>query len=248
MKKIKLDKKNLIKDYHSMVYRRVCKKYNICFSTLYKILRINNVTLRGHFHTPYIQRNYINKQILYGSLLGDGHINRTKRNFIEDHCSAQKEYLQWKSRYLKMRMYFTRRGEDKIKRYLVYYIYSAKNDPWCIELRKEFYPNGIKVVTREILDKLDSLALLVWYLDDGNLQETRKRIVLATHCFTHTEHLIMQKWFRDKWEIGVRIYKVNDNYYLSFPVKSTKKLFDILKPIFVKYELPKCMAYKLWKK
>lgn len=37
------------------------------------------------------------QQILFGSLLGDGHVtNETKPRFSEAHCLRQKDYLMWK--------------------------------------------------------------------------------------------------------------------------------------------------------
>lgn len=234
----------LIDDYNNMMkYKDILKKYSIVDSVFYRILRRFGIKLRGYGYNaknkiPHIKKNYINQQILYGSLLGDGHINKSYHKYEESHCFKQRGYIIWKNKYLCIRT-----KHNAINKYDVY---SSRNDQWIKELRKLFYPNGKKVVTREILDKVDKLGLLIWYLDDGGI-DVDNRSAIATNCFTYKEHKIMQKWFKDKWDIDVKIYTQLKYYYIKFPVKSTKKLLSILQPIFKKYKLPKCMKYKLWR-
>lgn len=247
MRKIKLSDvtlKELISDYKKMTNKSVSKKYKISMKAIYRILKENNINLKGYYIThyrviQYIKRNYINKQILYGSLLGDGCVSIYLRNngsFAEGHCIAQKDYVLWKNKYLNIGIY-----ENDC------HIRSSRSDPWCVKLRKEFYPDGKKVVTEKILNKIDKLALLIWYLDDGSINGDN-RIAIATHCFTYDEHLIMKKYFKDRWKFETKIYKIGKYCYFKFPARTTRKLLSILQPIFVKYGLPNCMKYKLWRK
>lgn len=225
----------------------IIEKHHICPRTLHKVLKRNNIPLKIK-RIPHIKQNYINTQILYGSLLGDGGV--TNRNiFSEGHGIKQEPYLRWKNSYLKLSFgyHVSRSGKSESEQC---HIYSSRNDPWCKELREEFYPSGIKVVTRDILDKIEPLGLLIWYLDDGHYK-IKNYTTLATHCFTYNEHLIMKKYFKDRWNINVTIYPLNkiivNRNFLRFSVLETKKLLNIIQPIFKEYELPECMVYKLWK-
>ena len=250
----------IVNDYYNMTNRDLMNKYNIGHRKLYEILSDNNIELKGlgynfrnnkyHYKGIHIKKNYINEQILYGSLLGDGCIHRPKNRmgyqYTETHSIKQKDYLLWKNVYFNITFgYYNTSVANKV--YKICSIYSSVNDSLCKELRKEFYPNGKKVITRKILDKINELGLLVWYLDDGTFNKRWNYIKISTNSFTHSEHKIIQKWFKDKWNLDVRIHRQKDKYTLYFPVLETRKLLNILKSIFVKYKLPKCMKYKLWR-
>ena len=50
------------------------------------------------------------QQILFGSLLGDGHVtNELKARFSENHCLRQKDYLIWKKEDLREKIRFWER-------------------------------------------------------------------------------------------------------------------------------------------
>lgn len=119
-----------------------------------------------------------------------------------------------------------------------------------------FYPNGKKVVTREILDKLESLGLAVWYMDDGSFN--RKRCSIATYQFTEQIEMIVD-WFKDKYDLNIKIQseRKNKNSFLSkkldriliykslrMDTKNSQKFIDLIKPYITPIE---CMRYKIQK-
>ena len=89
------------------------------------------------------------------------------------------------------------------------------------------------------------MSLAIWWMDDGNLSilKGNRYGKLATECFNYEEHLLMQKYFKDKWDINVQIKLEKDKYYfLRFNSTELKKLISII----YKYvcEIPS-MIYKI---
>lgn len=192
-------------------------------------------------------------QILLGSLLGDGCIHSNNEHsycYIEAHCEEQEDYLLWKNNILKFNVncYLHSYHQKKIFQInrgnvIFKYYYDL------------FYPNGKKTVTREILDKLEPLALAVWFMDDGGYNYMNKVLTLSTHCFGLEGNQIIQKYFRERWNINCKIQKIYQRvtnislnrkegtyYVLRFNVKETKKLIEIFK--FYIIQIPS-MIYKI---
>ena len=145
-------------------------------------------------------------QVLYGSLLGDGHIDRAENRqsrFMEGHSSKQLEYLKWKTNFfLKYDpKIYHREPTDQ-------FMMQTKCHPFFTTLRRKFYPDGHKIIPPDILKRMDSLALAVWYMDDGSFRRSQRitiSITLHTHCFTLTEVELLQMFLRRKWEIDATI-------------------------------------------
>ena len=191
------------------------------------------------------------KQVLYGSLLGDGALTvkegySKNATFQEGHCLEQRPYLEWKAEQLKRFKPVVRDlnlTPSKItgKTYRKCQLYTSPA-PILNELYKKFYGEK-KIVTRELLDELTPLGLAIWYMDDGSYIHTKNSYnsVLYTNCFSHEEHLIMQDWFEEKWNIDVRIIEQQKKYFfLRFPVSETIKFQSI-----IKQHIHSCMMYKI---
>ena len=96
-----------------------------------------------------------------------------------------------------------------------------------------FYPLGKKQVTKEILNQLEPLGLAVWIMDDGTYDYNGNRINIATEHLSYEEHLLIKEWFENKFNISSKIYKHKNQFYISFGVKETKKLIEIIKPFVI---------------
>lgn len=204
------------------------------------------------------------RQILYGSLMGDGCITcHVKDNvicgnawFIEEHCEAQEEYLRWKAQYLTRfgkQQFYSIVKEDKTKAL----IFKTSHLEILTKLRSIFYiqngQRGIKTINRVILDDLAELGLAIWYQDDGSYNRTNKSASMATQGFTYNEHLIMQKYFKERWNLDILIHKTHmskreggfnqtksEYWHLYFPVSETQKFFDLIRP-----HMHSTMLYKI---
>lgn len=184
------------------------------------------------------------KQVLFGSLLGDGSISdEIRARFSEKHCLRQKDYLSWKKEILEKEFVFGEIFYDKNRK-----IFSIRScgDIRLTQIRTIFYPNDKKIVIPDILEQLTPLALAVWFCDDGTYRYQNHQSVIYSSGFNHQQHLIIQKYFKEKWGIDCKLcIDSRRNWYTEFNATNTRKFLKLIKPIFEKYYVPKCMWYKL---
>ncbi len=170
------------------------------------------------------------EQIILGSLLGDAGINKDKRyegyEFAERHSLKQTSYLAWKNGYLYFNFKIYKENNLCTLR---------KNNKTFKKYRELFYPNGKKIVTKEILEKLTPLSIAIWYMDDGDYVYKSDSMRLATHSFKLEGNKIIRDWFKEKLDIGVKIRRAYDKrkkkeyFYIELNNNNGKKLISIIK-------------------
>lgn len=185
------------------------------------------------------------KQVLLGSLLGDGCLPNdvTSKNvrYSEHHCLKQKNYLSWKRKILAKEFRFGKSSYSEGRK--IVGIRSCV-DPRLTIIRTIFYPNNKRIVTNEVLRQMGPLALAVWYCDDGTYHwQTHSCKIYSS--FPYGEHLLIQRCFKNKWNIESKTYKSRENFHLKLDAKETRKFLEIIQPAFYQYKIPKCMWYKL---
>ncbi len=203
-------------------------------------------------------------QILLGNFYGDGNYQRHKiyrnaRYILCKHSNKQRDYVQFlKELYENMGclQFCTFDKWNKggfLDGNLCSYV-AAKPPNLDFFESSNFYVNNKKIITEIGLSQLHIFGLFLWYLDDGSLciyknkKGSKRHARLSTQGWTLDEHYIIQKVFKDKWDLNVKIYgqmlKVTGKYYnyIYFNCTEFKKFFDLLKPYF--YLLPDCMKYK----
>jgi len=203
-------------------------------------------TAKKSIHSRFINRvkkykhvtlSEAGEQVLLGSLLGDGNLYKhSSTRYNEAHSAKQKEYLEWKREILSLPSTF-----DYYKRKDAYR-YSTVFLPQLNNYRHLFYPNGKKVVTRQILNKLKPLAIAVWYMDDGHYGYGNNLVQISTDCFSFEEHKIIQEWFKNKFGIECKIKKHHPN---SYNISFYRDRFKFLK--LIEGYVLKSMDYKLGK-
>lgn len=199
------------------------------------------------------------KEILYGSLLGDGYLFGDKKytkRFGFFQTKRKKEYVL----FLKKILSYNFNKEIKLIKKPVTKRWNGKSqygfqirDKYFNHLQKIFYPKGKKRVTQKILSALTPLSLALWYMDDGSLATAKysknqkgeqvwgaRWIVLCTHSFTLKENKMIQKYFKDYWDINWNVYKGRYGWYLKAYIGEGMKFFEIIYP----YIVP-CMLYKI---
>lgn len=192
---------------------------------------------------------------IYGSILGDSFISRVHNNgnanFTLSHSPKQKEYLEFKKQLFEQihPVHFSFKSVNFFnkktnKEYTTFY-YVSNYLKYFSKLRYKFYPNGIKAVSRKILNKLTPLGLAIWWMDDGSLviyhrkdrNAVNRYATLATCSFTYSEHLEIEKYFKEVWDIHCRAIKrrqKNKEYYiLKFPMIEFRKLIKIIEPYII---------------
>jgi len=197
----------------------------------------------------YGLRKFTEKQEKYllGSLLGDDtlSVHHSKYPFLAvTHTINQREYVNWKYELWKQIVPGDiKRGMPIKLNGKTYFAdrFTTTGHPEFIKFLELFYPNGKKIVTRKILNKLTPFSIAIWYMDDGCYNSLKKRAMLATNSFTYEENLLIQKYFREVWNISSHIGTCSTGTnYIWLNTENTIKFFEMIK----NYILP-CFDYKI---
>lgn len=184
------------------------------------------------------------KEVLYGSLLGDMSIEVNWKNAkpVISHGGDQLAYFNHKCKIfegLLGKPSTTPRYDKRTNKWYNKYAVKFLANPFYTALKAELYPGGIKTITQDWLNKLTERSLAFWFMDDGCNSGT-----LATICFTLEECQLLQGWLYGKWGIKTTLQRqINNNnlQYLVYIRNESKPIFyDIVKP----YIIPE-MMYKI---
>ena len=187
------------------------------------------------------------KQLLIGSLLGDGcfcSVGKKAKNMCLSiaHSEKQKEYLEYKWKILNEYNLVSSIIEYHINnnRYsheLVGYRLKSKLHPIFTNIRNKYYDsNGHKRIFKEFVKDIDALGLAIWYMDDGYV--TKNSCILSTCSFTLEEQSLLADILLDKFNLHFTVGKHNNSMYLQ--AKDFSKFVELIK----RYIIPS-MQYKL---
>jgi len=176
--------------------------------------------------------------------IGDGyleHLNKQEQsNLVIRHSTHQKEYSEWKFELEpNFWRYVPRLYENTLKTKKFYgYKLTSKNSKELGILRKKLYPQNKKYISRDVLDMLDPLGLAIWYMDDGCIDRpfNKKAMgILNTYCNSvkAEEELIVQLYFKEKWNIRSNINASHGRYRIRFPHDEFCKFVEIVKPYII---------------
>lgn len=192
---------------------------------------------------------FLLKQILIGSILGDGHLTKLSKKGLSQlflkYDDRSLSYLNW------LHQMFSPIGVNEIKEkvkggYHQHY-FSTKSSKELGEIRELFYPKEIKIVPENIQQLLtDPIAIAVWYMDDGSVDFRKKyhrNATFSTFCFSFKECEYLQKMFENNFSIRVSIHKtkMRGKIYFRLYVKSESMNFFL--DLIRKYIHP-CFRYK----
>lgn len=201
------------------------------------------------------------KEILYGSLMGDGYLfgnDRYTKRFGFFQQEKNKQYVEFLATilgehykninilYKKPKERWNTKGQHGFQ----------ITDKYFNHLYKTFYPKKRKRVTQKILRVLTPLSLAIWHMDDGSLIIPKRKyvnknsetvyhnggrwIILSTHSFTLKEHKMIQKYFKDFWDIECKIGRGKGGFFIKLYANDAIKFIEIIYP----YIQP-CMFYKI---
>ena len=180
-------------------------------------------------------------------MLGDGCLHEawpgTSKNYVfsKMHSIKQREYLEWVHQKMQP---FTR---NPIRLYEPTQSLRLRTigHSTLTELRSKFYREGKKRLPADIRDILqDSLALAVWFMDDGNAKR-RGNIVegynLNTQSFSKRENELLVHHFKNLYGIRACVEKNKGYYRIGIYSAESRNLF---RGLFDWHILPS-MQYKL---
>lgn len=195
---------------------------------------------------------------LYGLLLGDGTYKSGKIYCY--HSNKQKFYVKWLETIFKENNLDIKCKYDYINKtsFGEYYYSQIAISVDKNEILNVFYDeNNKKIISDYVLSNINEFGLLLWFLDDGQLhvsfkENSGKRFAyLNTQSFTYEENIKIQKMFKERFDIDLKIHKDNSGfkkqknktyYRLYFNATNFRKFFDVVRP-YLKY-IPKEFYYK----
>ena len=153
------------------------------------------------------------REIVFGSLLGDGSIAINKgysnARFSFRHSVKQKDYFLWKVENLKEisgdKCVWMQENNGKDGFGGAKLRYQSLALPQLTEIHNLVTTKNHKAVRRKWLNLLTPRSLLVWWLDDGSLVADLRKGVFCTDSFSFEEVKIIQSYLRKVWDIKAKI-------------------------------------------
>jgi len=195
-----------------------------------------------------IRLSLVQKQILYGIILGDGYLQKTGKKNARlrlEHGENQKEYLFWKVNQFKKlfqgKPKYIERIHPKTRKRYRYWRYQSQSTPYLGKLRRIFYPQGKKKIPKDLNRYLSPRTLAVWYMDDGYFCQRDKSSYLYLGKVTQREAEIVSQTISDLFSLSNKILdKKRKGYVIYFSPRITRRLKKLIK----KYMIPQ-FDYKL---
>lgn len=185
------------------------------------------------------------RAILAGTILGDGYVQKTgeKNSRLRfEHGEKQKEYVFWKGKQFPKLFNGVPKQIVRVhpgtKKTYTYWRWQSNSTPELGNWHALFYPEGKKRIPETLAEMIkDSLALAVWYMDDGYYSQIQKHSFLYLGRVSRREADIAARTMQTNFDLNARVYdKKNKGFALFFPVAETKKLHMLIKsdmlPIF----------------
>ena len=159
-----------------------------------------------------------------GCLLGNGNITSTSKGFYRLTIKEKdKNKIFWK-KTLFSNIVNVINNENNF-----YYFHTANVNNFSY-LKKIAYNNTKKIITEELLEKMQHISLVIWIMDKGFMKGPSLR--LSTHNYTLQENELIKKYIKLNFLINCKVCKYIKNekeyYYISFNKNNTLKLNEIL--------------------
>jgi len=191
--------------------------------------------------------NQLQKSILVGLLLGDGHLesithDRTYRLKVE-HSLKQKEYVDWL--YEQFKEFVRTLPREKIKR-----LGEKQHASYFFETRslgifrfyaQQFYRERKKVIPKLFGKLIDPVALAIWFMDDGSFKSRHhKTYIIHALGYAKSDLEIVQSILEKKFGIKVALHKQYDRWRIYVLSETAVEFRKLIEP----YVIPS-MKYKL---
>lgn len=181
------------------------------------------------------------KDIFDGLMLGDGYLLLKKgaKNAIYGHSCKEIDYLHWLVQCIDgCEFSQNKKIYEKDNGYRtgsVFQMYTRAN-PWLTEQRHRWYPDGVKIVPRDVILNRDTLRH--WYIGDGCLDSDKlylRQITISSHSFSYDDRAFLCSQIED---LGFRVSN-RKNGLICISKSSVKPFLDYIGPP----EVP-CYNYK----
>jgi hypothetical protein len=193
-------------------------------------------------------------QIVYGSVLGDGSLGKPTKgvnyHLTVAHSRRQVSYLRWKHEQLRPLVgphNVYRRYDSRHDQTYETWRFASVTLPALTELRREVYEGGSKGIPQSLLDRMDTLALAVWYMDDGGLQgRDGCSPAIATVCFSLEDVGRACDWLNNRW--GIASHPTAERR-IMLSASSRERFRELIEPHVIpemQYKLPAPFHARAW--
>jgi uracil-DNA glycosylase len=181
------------------------------------------------------------RDVVYGTLLGDGSISRTRGHLQVAHSEAQREYAHFKARLLE-------ELEPVVSEVAVAAVANGQRAHSVVHIRTRA-SRALRIIKREfrepekhvpahLADELNPRMLAIWFMDDGHTRRREGRRAgaeIATSGFDDGDiaYLLM-----GLSRLGLRAKSLRGRIF--FDVDATRRLLELIAPF-----VPLSMRYKL---
>ena len=177
------------------------------------------------------------KEFLFGTLLGDGNLQKTNSSFMgrTNHSIKQYDYCKFKQDIFQNISYPIKTTTKILngKEYEQCY-FCFKPNTELKELYEMFYSSGKKKIPKN-LDLLTPKAMALWFMDDGTASGGCS-ISIATCSFNVDDLIRLKHFLKDKYNLNITIQKDFKIYFSADSARIFLKLTE-------RYIIPE-MMYK----
>lgn len=236
-KNSKIDHSKLVELFNAgLSDYKIAKELNVKPCSIFSYRKYHNIGRDRNL--KYNKSNPISQfqlEVLIGTLFGDGSMRRINTNayFSCMHGIKQKEYCEHKYQILKSleAKLFIHKRKTIDKRTGVYYEDCTVKLPCNPDLNylfDNFYPNGKKVMPKNVLKDYSEVSLAFHYMDDGC--KSKNGYVLATQSFSKEDNLFFIDFLKSKFNLEATLWKRNVIYITN----ESKSLFrSLIEPFFL---------------
>lgn len=183
--------------------------------------------ITSEYRRKFKKLSNIQKDLIIGSLLGDGHIDKreTQPIFIVSHAENQKDYLYWK--YDIMKDFCNKEPsyikpnirEFKNRAYVCQGAYriSSRIQDCFLEFRN--------MTVIDLIENLSEFSLSIFVLDDGNREKSNWNICLAGLTIDERKRFINVA--KSKFNLDIKL-TTHDNRYAIVLADSSRELDNII--------------------
>lgn len=183
------------------------------------------------------------KAILIALAIGDGYISKDPKSksasLCINHSTKQEEFITYKRDLLHSVIggklpklhYFNNNGYPGVK--------FSKASKYFRVLRHWLYPNGVKKISRFLLNKLTPEAIAIWYMDDGGLSPMIRhgrihayQLFLNT-CLSREENQIIIDYFKETWGVQFQQVKNKGSYRLRMNTREIRNFLPMLQEFII---------------
>jgi len=223
-------------------YLEVCEitKYNKNSVYGWCLKRFGKLSDRNKIRRQVIEISQKQKEIIFGTLLGDGNLRKVKNSYWgrTNHSLSQQEYCLFKQKELLELTYSVAYSDKKLKQFPNK---TYKQCYFCFkpnENLKYFYNAFYYKEKKDIpldLTLLTPLALAIWFMDDGTAS-SKCSISIATCSFSLEGLIRLKEFLKLKYDLDIIIQK---DFKIYFTADSGKKFFKLVKPYILESMLYK---------